>query len=104
MIKLIDNKRIDLTDAEYEMYLNICKSYDDPPSVKGSDLFVGLFETNGDGVIVFLKPPTRATSYEVIFYLIMIMEHQHLRLMHKQVDDKLKEIDDKLKALEANNK
>ena len=87
-LRIIDNKRIDLTAAEWALYQEICKSYDDDRSHrKGSDLFVGLFETNTDGVIIFLRPPTQKfSSMEVYMFLVGIMVHQHLGTACDQVD------------------
>lgn len=87
MIRIIDNKKIDLTNDEWTMYEKIVKSYSNPPN-RGEDLFIDLFETDDEGIIMFLKPPNkRQTSFEVFLFLMAIMQHQHLRLMHKQVDD-----------------
>lgn len=102
-MKVIDNKKIDLTDDEWDMYKKIVKSYTTPTN-KGEDLFIDLFETDENGLIVFLKPPsTRQTSFEVFLFLMSIFQHQHLRAMHKQVDDvcnqmkeKMKEVDEKI--------
>lgn len=96
-LRVIDNKRIDLTDAEWALYQEICKSYDDARSHrKGSDLFVGLFETNKDGIIVFLRPPTQKfSSMEVYMFLVGIMVHQHLGTACDQVDVLAKRMLDK---------
>lgn len=104
MFRIVDNKKIDLTDQEWQTYLDICKSYDQPPSIQGKDLFCDLFETDDNGIIIFLKPPTRQTSFEVIFFLTNIMHHQHLRSMHKQVDDVCKKLEDELKKLKESSK
>lgn len=91
-IYVIDNKKLDMTSDEYEMYQKIVKSYTDITG-KGEDLFIDLFETNDDGIIVFLKPPSkRRTSLEVFLFLMALMQHQHLRLMHQQVDEAVKEL------------
>ena len=87
-LRVIDNKRIDLTAAEWDLYLEICKSYDDERSHrKGKDMFVGLFETNKEGMIIFLKPPThKFSSMEVYMFLVGIMVHQHLGMACDHVD------------------
>lgn len=102
-MKIIDNKKIDLTNDEWDLYLKIVKSYTTLTN-KGEDLFIDLFETNDDGIIVFLKPPSkRQTSFEVFLFLMSIQSHQQLRAVRKDVDDmcdqikvKIKEIDEKL--------
>jgi hypothetical protein len=102
-IRIIDNKRIDLTDDEWDMYRKIVKSYTEGPN-KGEDLFKDLFETDGGGNIIFLKPPSKyRTSFEVFLFLMSIFQHQHLRLMHREVTDictqmkaKMQELEDKI--------
>lgn len=81
-----------MTDDEYEMYNKIVKSYTDITG-KGEDLFIDLFESNDDGIIIFLKPPSkRRTSLEVFLFLMAVMQHQHLRLMHQQIDEAVADI------------
>lgn len=105
-MRIIDCKKIDMTDSEWDMYTKIVKSYTTSTN-KGEDLFMDLFESNDDGIIIFLKPPSkRQTSLEVFLFLMSLMSHQHLRLMHNEVSDvvsqmkeKMREIDEKLKKL-----
>jgi hypothetical protein len=102
MIHIIDNKKIDLTNDEWNLYQKIIRSYTSEFN-KGTDLFIDLFETDDNGIIIFLKPPsTRRTSFEVFLFLISIMNQQHLRAMHDQVDDMAAQI--KLKLEEINIK
>jgi hypothetical protein len=105
-IRVIDNKKIDMTPSEWGMYEKIVKSYTSLTN-KGEDLFMDLFETDDNGIIIFLKPPSkRQTSFEVFLFLMSIMQHQHLRLMQGQVNDvvrqmkeKIVEVDEKLKKI-----
>lgn len=78
MIRIIDNKRVDLTNDEFALYEKICRSYD-RANFKGEYLFEDLFESDDKGFITFLKPPTNYTTPEVVFFLINIMVHQYLR-------------------------
>jgi len=97
-IRVIDNKRLDMTDDEFAMYQKIVQSYTDITG-KGEDLFMDLFEANTDGIIIFLKPPSkRRTSLEVFLFLMAVMQHQHLRLMHQQVDEAVAELKKNNKA------
>lgn len=90
--RIIDNKKVDMTPDEWAMYDKIVKSYTDLQN-KGEDLFIDLFEVDENGIIVFLKPPSkRRTSFEVFLFLMALMQHQHLRLMHKQIDDMAAEL------------
>lgn len=84
MIRIIDNKKIELTNEEYQQYQNICKSYD-RPNFKGADLFKGLFDSDSEGIIINLNAPSKFyTSFEVFLWLMKIMQHQHLRIMRDQ--------------------
>lgn len=97
MAYVIDNKKVDLTASEYGMYQKIVASYT-VGSNKGEDLFIDLFEVDGSGTIIFLKPPnTRRTSFEVFLFLMSIMQNQHLRNMYKLVDEAIAKMNEKLK-------
>ena len=61
--RIVDSKKLEMTDDEWNMYSQIVKSYTDLHG-KGEDLFIDLFETNDNGIIIFLKPPSkRRTSF-----------------------------------------
>lgn len=96
-IRVVDNKKLFMTNDEWSMYQKIVKSYTVGPN-KGEDLFTDLFETDDGGIILFLKPPSkRRTSFEVFLFLMSLMQQQHLRLMYQQVDDLVIQIKNKLK-------
>ena len=105
---IIDNKKINLTTDEYTSYLNLVKSYTTATN-KGEDLFIDLFETDDNGIILFLKPPSkRQISFEIFLFLMAIFQHQHVRVLYSQVDDiccqmknKMAELDKKLAILES---
>ena len=91
-IRVVDNKKLDMTESEWAMYQKIVKSYTTITN-KGEDLFIDLFESNEQGTIVFLKPPSRRqTSLEVFLFLMSLMQHQHLRLMQQQIDEAIVEL------------
>lgn len=95
-LQIIDNKKLDMTSDEWTMYQKIVKSYTSLTN-KGEDLFIDLFESDDNGIIMFLKPPSkRQTSLEVFLFLMSLMQHQHLRLMQKQVDDLCSQVREKL--------
>lgn len=100
MIQIIDNKKVEMTADEHILYMKIVKSYTTVTN-KGEDLFIDLFETDENGIILFLKPPSkRQTSFEVFLFLMALMQHQHLRLMRQQVDDFAEEMNSKVRELE----
>ena len=92
-IKIIDNKKVLMTEDEWSYYNQICKSYDKPPSFNGKELFVGLFESDDNGMIVFIKPPSnRYTSMEAVLFIMILMQQQQIRNMQKQTDDLCNEL------------
>jgi hypothetical protein len=96
MLRLLDNKRIDMTNEEYDLYEKICNSYP-----KGKDLFRGLFETDGEGVIMFLIPPEKEFSMEVVMFLQNLMLQQHLRRIYKEHNAALAELKSLKASIEA---
>jgi hypothetical protein len=99
MAYVIDNKKVDLTIDEWDLYKKIVKSYTTATN-KGEDLFIDLFEVNEDGIIVFIRPPSRRqTSFEVFLFLIAIQSQQHIRVMYKRIDDLCVQIKEKLKEI-----
>lgn len=95
--RVIDNKKVEMTEDEWNMYQKIVKSYTTSTN-KGEDLFRDLFETDGNGIIIFLRPPSKfRTSFEVFLFLMALMQHQHLRLMQEQINEACKEVKEKIK-------
>ena len=70
---IIDNKKVALTQNEWDMYQSICKSYD-RQNFKGEDLFKDLFETDDNGIIIFLKPPSIALMTQNLIVLLVKFE------------------------------
>ena len=99
-IRVVDNKKLEMTDDEYKMYGKIVASYTTSTN-RGEDMFQDLFHTDEKGIIVFLIPPSkRQSSFEVFLFLMSLQSHQHLRLMHEQVDDVCKQMKEKMAELE----
>ncbi len=87
MIQIIDNKKIDLTQDEWTLYNQIANSYNTPTN-KGEDLFKNLFETDNNGIILFLRPPsTSRTSFEVFLFLMTVSQQQQLRQIRSEATD-----------------
>lgn len=99
-LHVINNKKIDLTYDEWDMYQKIVKSYTSATN-KGEDLFMDLFETDNNGIIMFLRPPSkRQTSFEIFLFLMAIQQQQHIRIMYAQVADICKQMKDKMSELD----
>jgi len=83
--RIIDNKKVSMTNDEYSFYEEICKGYD-RPNFKGKDLFQDHFEVNDDGIIIFVKPPYKKySSMEVFTFLVSLMVNQQLRAANDQM-------------------
>ena len=116
MLRIIDNKKINLTDSEFNLYTQIVKAYT-TSKFKGEDLFKDLFETDENGTIIFLKPPkTTHSTMEVFLSVTSVMVHQHLRISATASDlmiaeakeclneIKVKKIEERLSLLEEKMK
>jgi ribosomal protein S17E len=94
-IRIIDNKKVLMTNDEFLLYEEVCKGYD-RPNFKGKDLFQDHFEANEDGIIVFVKPPNKkVSSMEVFTFLISIMVNQQLRIAQNQFQTMIREVKEK---------
>lgn len=102
MLKLINNKRIDLTDEEYKLYEELCASYN-RDNFNGKDLFNDLFETDEKGLIIFLKPPTQTFSMEIIIFLQNVMIHQHLRNISAQFNEAMTKMNNILSEIKTSS-
>ncbi len=93
MIRIIDNKKVDITDDEWNMYQKICKDYDSTTR-EGKFLFQDLFETDAVGIIQMIKPPTNNISMEVFLFVMALMQHQHIRQMYNIIDGWKKDLEE----------
>ena len=56
-------------------------------------MFSDLFETDANGLITYIKPPSKKQcTLEIFLFIVSVFNHQHIREMYKQIDD----IDSKL--------
>lgn len=91
-IRIIDNKKILLTDDEYKVYKTMCRAHD-CDEFRGEELFRDLFAVDGRGYITFLKPPSKGSlvAVDIYMYLVSIMVHQHLGVACDEVQKFLKD-------------
>lgn len=96
-VRIIDNKKMWMTQDEYAMYEKICEGYN-RPNFNGKDLFQDHFETNDDGIILMVKPPQKKySSMEVFTFLVSLQVNQQLRLGRQQMESLVKEAEIKVK-------
>ena len=90
-----------MTEDEYTEYKNICRAYD-LPHRKGESLFADLFEVNDEGRIIYIKSlSNRQSSFEVVFFVLSLMQNQWLRAAMNEVNFELKKIRAKNKILDS---
>lgn len=95
MIRAVGNKRLELTDVEYDAYLKITESVDK------SD-FNGTFESDNNGMILCVIG-NPATDPVVTHYLFNIMHNQRIRdqyAIFKSLESRIKKLESKIKELE----
>lgn len=81
--RIIANKKINITDSEFQVYQNIIESYSE---YGGDMLFQDLFETNEDGIITMVIPPSkRKIPMEVFLFLLSVQQQQVLRRLEDMV-------------------
>lgn len=79
MERVICNRRLDLTDEEYEYYLEIEKTF-------GKSALLGMFETDRRGQITIISPsPASPTPTMLIFFLLNIQLNQKLRSLENGI-------------------
>jgi hypothetical protein len=99
VVKIINNKKILMTEEEWVAFNNICRSYD-RPNWKGEELFVDLFNSDDAGNITFINPPsTRYTSLEAYLFICSIYQHQSVRFYEKRIDTLVQKYENKLSDL-----
>jgi len=101
MIRIINNKKIDLTEDEYKLYQDICATYDNPPLTKGESMFYNLFETDDNGIIQFIKPPSdRYCSLEVFLFVVAVFQQQHARLIYGKLQELMNDVSKRLDVID----
>ena len=81
MFKIIDYKKVDITEDEYDYYQQIVKEY-------SKEEFRDMFDTDEDGCINLVKPPLKKSiPWVVIFFLQNLMLNQRIRRMEKQITE-----------------
>lgn len=95
-LRVIANRRIELTEDEWKYYQEICNHY-----TGGKELFNDLFETDETGLITFLRPPNGRFSLEVVLFLQNIMVHQYVRRMYREHKEVLEELKSELEKVRS---
>lgn len=80
-MKVIDHKKIDITDEEYEYYKEIVKHFTTENN-NGTEYFHDLFDVDDAGFITMIRPSlTSPVPWAVLFFLQQVMIAQRLRFV-----------------------
>lgn len=80
MIRAVGNRRLDLSDSEYEYYKRLREEF-------GQHKFAKLFDTDKNGLIVSVTPPVDAvTPIGVIFFVLNVMMNQRIRILDEKIN------------------
>lgn len=91
--RIIDYKKVDMTDAEWDYYNQLVKEFSQD-NYSGSEQFRDLFDVDGDGCISIIRPPMKKeVGWAVILFLQNLMINQRLRRMEKWVKEQKHEKD-----------
>jgi hypothetical protein len=86
-MKVIDHKKIDITDEEYEYYKEIVK-YFTKDNNDGTEFFHDLFDVDSNGFITIIKPKLSfPVPWAVLFFLQQVMISQRLRLFDNRAKE-----------------
>jgi hypothetical protein len=98
--RVISYKKVKMTEDEFDEYKKICFSYD-RPNFKGEELFKDTFEVNDDGRLIYIKAlGERQASFEVLFFLMNLMQNQWLRASIGTMNEEINKIVEKEKELD----
>ena len=93
MIKVIANKKIDISKDEYRYYLELKRAF-------GSEPFIGLFKTDENGKITTIDmSPDKPIAIVLVFFLLNVRFNQALRVVENKLD-KISELEVKISKLE----
>jgi len=101
---IVDNKLLEMSNDEYSEFQKIC-SANEKPNCKGEEIFRDRFATDQNGRIIYLKAlGNRFINFEAVFFLVNLMQNQHLRAMYMEIDTLTAKVDQKLQAFELKEK
>ena len=80
MIRAVGNKRLELSDDEYQYYCGLMDQF-------GAAEFTDLFQTDKNGMITSVNPPVnKKTSLGVVYFLLNVMMNQRVRALDQKIN------------------
>lgn len=78
-MKVVGNKKINITDKEYEYYLQLVERFTEENGDSGEMYFVNLFDTDDNGFITLIRTE-KSIPWAVLFFVQQVMINQRLRV------------------------
>jgi hypothetical protein len=89
LIRAVGNKRLELSDNEFDYYSSLKEQF-------GDSEFVGLFKTDKNGIILSVSPPVDKTvSMGIVFFILNVMMNQRVRALDGKIN-KVMEFENKV--------
>lgn len=107
-MKLVGNKKISITNKEYDYYLQLVDRFKDENNT-GEIYFENLFDTDKDGFIVLIRTD-RSIPWAVLFWVQQIMINQRMRVCDSLINpankvlNRLDNLEKRMKEIESSNK
>ena len=99
MYKVIDYKKIDISNDEYNYYKHLVEVFsDEEKNIKGTIYFKDLFDVDKSGLITLIKTE-KSVPWAILFFVQQLMVSQRLRFVD-DINKALKKFDKRLKKLE----
>lgn len=99
MYKIIDYKKIDMSDDEYNYYKHLVEVFSDKDkNISGRIYFEDLFDIDKDGLITLIKTE-KVIPWAILFFMQQLMLSQRLRSIDN-INKVLRKFDKRLKKLE----
>lgn len=107
-MRVIANTKINITDEEYNYFLQLKDRFKDDNGNTGEKYFVSLFDTDEDGFITLIRTE-KSIPWAVLFFVQQVMINQRMRLCDSLLDpagkmlDRLDDLEKRMQAIESTN-
>ena len=90
MIYVIDYKKVDMTEEEYNYYNDLIREFT-YGNTSGKEQFRDMFDVDDDGCISLIRPPLKKeVGWAILVFLQNLMINQRLRRMEQWLKDNIK--------------
>lgn len=102
MAKVIDYKKVNITDEEYNYYKHLVDIFtDSSKNIDGKIYFKDLFDVDKNGYIILIKTD-KSIPWAILFFVQQLMLSQRLRIIDT-INQNIENLDKRIKKLEGRN-